>query len=81
MSRRTSVSAVDPHAAPTSAAAEDAPAEVISEDARALLDSVGRVRRSLALGRALIELYGRKADPSGGQQTLARPARDPDEVP
>jgi hypothetical protein len=73
MSRRTIVSAIDLPAAATSAEAEDARPEVVSKDARALIDSVGRLRRSLALGRALIDLYGRKLDHPGEQEMLGPP--------
>jgi hypothetical protein len=52
---------------------EDTRSEVISTDARAFLDSVGRLRRSLAVGRALIDLYGRKPESPGEQKLLAPP--------
>jgi hypothetical protein len=73
MSRCTIVSATDPTNAATSAAAEDTRPEVISTDAQALLDSVGRLRRSLAVGRALIDLYGRKPDHAVGEQRMLAP--------
>jgi hypothetical protein len=73
MSRCNVVSAVDPPNAATSSAEEDTRSEVISTDARAFLDSVGRRRRSLAVGRALIDLYGRKPESPGEQKLLAPP--------
>jgi hypothetical protein len=73
MSRCTIVSATDPPNAATSAEAEDTRPEVISRDAQTLLASVGRLRRSLAVSRALIDLYGRKPDRDGEQKMLAPP--------
>ena len=79
MSGCTVVCAKDLSTGAPSTSAEEGRPEVISAEARALLESVGRLRRSIAAGRALVDLYGTKPHPHAAEQGLLAPS-DPHET-